>query len=300
MQFLGEQRWPLAVGVKGIAWLWKRSRRVAVAAVVVVTVVKVHGYIAKQQRRKRWENAGKDVAVVHMFPRGRKLPNLSPFVLKLETYLRMADIKYEVDFEEPLGAKNKAPWITLNGEELTDSQLIVEHLASKFEKDFSSHLTREERATAHALRTMLEDHTLWVLVYERYVEKRGKALLRGMHVPCYLRMAVNMFVRRIKKVCWLQGMGRHSPTEIQHMGKQDLSALSDYLGDKDFLMGDKATEVDCTLFGFLCQLMWADVGSPYVKMLETEFPNLRAYTLRVRDKFWPDWNACLDPPQPVQ
>lgn len=46
--------------------------------------------------RKRWNNAGKDVVVLHIFQRGKYCPNLSPYVIKLEMYLRMADIQYQV------------------------------------------------------------------------------------------------------------------------------------------------------------------------------------------------------------
>ncbi|KAK8394504.1 hypothetical protein O3P69_006587 [Scylla paramamosain] len=299
MQLMAQLQWPAAVGARGLSWLWKRSRRVAVAAVVVVAVVKVRAYVQKQQRRKRWEAAGQDVVVLHMFVRGKNLPNLSPFVLKLETYLRMADIKYEVDYEEPMGSKGKSPWITLNGQDLADSQFVMEHLASKFNKDFSSHLSREEKATAHALRIMLENNTLWGLAYWRYVQDGGRAILTGMYVPFFVRLSLTAFVRHFKKLIWMQGMGRHSPHDIEYLCKQDLAALATHLGDKDFLMGDKPTEVDCAVFGFLCQLMYASAGSPYARMLETDFPNLRSYCLRVKDKFWPDWNACLDPPQPV-
>ncbi len=35
--------------------------------------------------------------VLHSFERGKTCPNISPFVLKLETYLRMAGIPYEVN-----------------------------------------------------------------------------------------------------------------------------------------------------------------------------------------------------------
>ena len=38
----------------------------------------------------------KDVVILHQFPRGYKVPSASPFALKLETYLRMADITYKV------------------------------------------------------------------------------------------------------------------------------------------------------------------------------------------------------------
>lgn len=46
--------------------------------------------------RRKWSEAGKDVVVLHMSRRGYSCPSLSPFVLKLETYLRMAEIPYQV------------------------------------------------------------------------------------------------------------------------------------------------------------------------------------------------------------
>ena len=36
-----------------------------------------------------WNNAGKDVVVLHMMERGRTRPNMSPFVLKFETFLKV-------------------------------------------------------------------------------------------------------------------------------------------------------------------------------------------------------------------
>ncbi|XP_050691503.1 failed axon connections homolog [Eriocheir sinensis] len=283
----------------GLRWVWCRTRRVAVAAVVVAAAVKVHQYWQRQQRRKRWAEAGKDVVVLHTFPRGAACPNLSPFVLKLETYLRMAEIKYEVDYEEPFGSKGKCPWITLNGEDLADSQFIMDYLGTKFAKDLSAHLSGEEKAVAHAFRNTLESNFFWALVHWLFVVDKGRALVREMQLPFIFRFAVRAITSKTKKALWQQGMGRHTSTEIEHTGRQDLAALSAYLGEKDYLMGEKPTEVDCTVFGFLCQVMYCCRGSPYLRMLESDFPNLRAYVLRVRDKFWPDWNACLDPPQPV-
>ena len=46
--------------------------------------------------REKWNNAGKDVVVLHQFWRGKFCPSLSPFVMKVETFLRMHNIKYEV------------------------------------------------------------------------------------------------------------------------------------------------------------------------------------------------------------
>ncbi len=60
-----------------------------------------------------------------------------------------------------MGPKGKTPWITLNGKDYADSQLCMEMLASKFQKDFSSHLTDEERAIARSFQIMAEEHLFW-------------------------------------------------------------------------------------------------------------------------------------------
>ena len=46
--------------------------------------------------RKKWANVEKDKVILHQLSRGSVTPSPSPFVLKLETYLRMANIPYKV------------------------------------------------------------------------------------------------------------------------------------------------------------------------------------------------------------
>ena len=48
----------------------------------------------------------------------------------------MSGVRYETEFDFPYSPETcKSPWVTLNGEELFDSQLIVETFARKFGKD---------------------------------------------------------------------------------------------------------------------------------------------------------------------
>ena len=47
--------------------------------------------------RTLWESRGRDVVTLHMFSRALTAPNPSPFPIKLETYLRMANIKWVED-----------------------------------------------------------------------------------------------------------------------------------------------------------------------------------------------------------
>ena len=72
-----------------------RSALYKVGAVVggVVLVVKIVGYVKQRQERK---GHVKDVVYFYTFPGAVVVPNVSPFGLKLETWLRMANIRYEV------------------------------------------------------------------------------------------------------------------------------------------------------------------------------------------------------------
>ena len=60
-----------------------------------------------------------------------------------------------------MGPKNKCPWITLNGEEYSDSQFIMEMLATKYNKDLNKNLTEEELAIARAFLVMADEHLYW-------------------------------------------------------------------------------------------------------------------------------------------
>ncbi|XP_042863715.1 failed axon connections homolog [Penaeus japonicus] len=288
---------PVQIAGKALRWLWCKNKPVTLAVVAVVGVVKIRQHMKQRERRRRWNGAGKDVVVLHIFSRGYTCPSLSPFVIKLETYLRMADIPYQVDYEEPMGPKGKSPWITLNGEDMADSQLIMERLGPKFQKDLSSHLTAQEKAVAHSMRVMLDEYFLWCLAMWRYVKERGRPLVNSMHFPLSLRLMMPMFIKKVVQATYVQGIGRHSNQDVEEMGTKCLHSLSVWLGQKPFLMGDKPTEVDCSAFGMLVQILWCSPNSVYQKMLETDFRNLYDYCHRMKEKFYPDWDKCLDRPK---
>ncbi|XP_076047865.1 failed axon connections homolog isoform X1 [Oratosquilla oratoria] len=284
----------------GLKWLWRKTKPMAVIVVITVGVVHAYNYRKKQVRRKKWNSAEKDLVILHTIPRGRYCPNLSPFVVKLETYLRMADIKYEIDCEEPMGPKGKLPWITLNGKEMADSQLIMEELGVKYGKDFSSNLTKEQNAVSRAFLIMVDEHLYWCNCMWRWVYDRDYNV---SHLTVWNTLLPFHWVYRplvarlIHLQAWMQGVARHSQEEVVDIGRRDLEAISCFLGDKPFLMGEVPSEVDCAVFGMLSQFEWNSRGSPYLKMLDMEFQNLHKYCQRMKVRFWPDWNQCLNPPR---
>ncbi|XP_063847509.1 failed axon connections homolog [Scylla paramamosain] len=297
-------RAPGGLGAMVLRWLGGGGRRpLAITAVVmgVVVVVKTVLCVRRRQRRARWGEAGKGVVVLHIFPRGTSCPSLSPFVVKLETYLRLACIPYLVDFEKPLGPKGKCPWVSLDGEEIGDSHLIIQHLSERFNRHLSSHLSGEQRATAHAMRVMMEEHFFWCNVVWRWVEDRKCTVSSLTHWGTLLpfhhvyRPLVSLLLRHQAS---MQGVGRHSWPQVYSMAWEDLHALSVYLGGKKYLTGDELTEDDCGVFGMLSQVVWCSPGSPLLSAVQDNFPNLIVYCQRVRERLWPDWNRCLNPPLP--
>lgn len=252
----------------------------------------------KSKLRKKWNAAGKDVVVLHQVKRAKFTPSISPFPTKLETYLRLASIPYVNDFEVPISPRGKTPWITLNGEDFSDSQLCVEMLSTKFRKDLGSHLSDEERAVARAFQIMMEDHFYWCASLFRWVYTRGTTLPQIVEMPSILRMLIPLYSRNVMKQTFAQGLGRHTEAEVMEIGVKDLRSLSAYLDDKAYFSGEKATEVDCAMFGLLAQIVWntpISVQSPFRQLLNEECANLKEFCFRMKESFWPDWDCCFQP-----
>src|SRR5689334_21420766 len=85
-----------------------------------------------------------------VFPRMFAIPNLSPFCCKLETWLRIAQIPYEVvETRDPRTApRRKLPYIEDDGVRIPDSEVVIEHLARRRSIDPDAHLSPAQRATA--------------------------------------------------------------------------------------------------------------------------------------------------------
>lgn len=66
-----------------------------------------------------------------------------------------------MDTESPFGPKGKCPWITLNGEDLGDSEFILERLANEFNVDLDSHLDPQKAAALEAVRVLADEHLFW-------------------------------------------------------------------------------------------------------------------------------------------
>ena len=109
------------------------------------------------------------------------MPNMGPFCIKLETYLRMAGWGYEwqrSDFRR--APKGKIPYVSLDGELVGDSQLIMQRLersrAAAGQATLDAWLDDRQRAIGHSVRRMLDEATYFALIHLRWTDDGGWAL----------------------------------------------------------------------------------------------------------------------------
>jgi len=140
------------------------------------------------------------------------------------------------------------------------------------------------------MQRLTENHLSWAFVYARFGKRdrnwaEDKRALFGK-LPPVVRDLVAAFARRqMLKGLRGHGMGRHTEAEIYRLGRQDLDALSDYLGTKPWFMGDRPTTVDASAFGLLADLLWVPIESPLREHLRS-LPNLTAFCERVRERYY--------------
>ncbi len=227
--------------------------------------------------------------ILYTFGPAFNVPDPSPFPVKVMMFMRM----HNIEFQKRIGDMRKAPlkkipYLECETECIPDSELILNYLENKFsiKKD---NLSIEQHAIGNMVCRTLEERTYWCSVYFRWLGEHSFPVLRDTlltSVPSLLRGFIGSIVqKKIRKSLYAQGIGRHSEDTISAFVREDFKALSDLIGDKAYLFGDKPTRYDCSAAGLVC--MFAAEGLPTggPKVLE-EFPNLKAYWQRVKTAYF--------------
>lgn len=245
------------------------------------------------QEEKKEEGPPK--VMLHQFPPVANLPSLSPFCLKMETYLRMNKVPYENVHSYKVGKKGKMPWIEYKGERIPDSNFIIEYLNKTLEIDMDKNLSKCEKAQSRALRIMLEENFSFTVLYSRWVDECNefKKIIPAHHKGIGFAVQMKMQQRKARSTLDHQGLGRHSKEEIYRIAEQDLRALSDYLGEKPYLMGTEVTTLDASAFGFLANILLSGFEGVHYKLMKEELTNLCDYVERIKAEFWPDWSEVV-------
>lgn len=230
------------------------------------------------------------------FPRMFGIPNISPFCCKLETWLRIARIPYEVvDTPDPRkGPKGKVPFIEDGGVRIGDSSLIVDHLTRTRGIDPDAQLDASQRATALLVQRTLEEHYAFVILYTHFIRDEGWRHTRAVldSVPTVVRPLVGKLVRgRMRKMLWTQGILRHSDREIAEAALRDWRAVLQTMGDGPFFFGKEPAGLDAVVFGALATSILTPIESPIRDFLRAQ-PALVAYAERMSAEFFPELRSA--------
>jgi glutathione S-transferase len=224
---------------------------------------------------------------------GYGLPSLSPFCVKLEVYLRLAEIEYKrrgADLQK--APRGKVPYIQQGDQLIGDSGLIIERLEASLERPLDAGLSEAQRGLGHVIRRTCEEHLYWGIVYSRWVDDAGWAHQHPKikaFVPAALSWVLPGVLRSgVKKTLHHHGLGRHDPATLYKLACDDLDALSRLLGEQPFFLGDAPRTADCAAHA----MIWHCLASPFDNPLTARVKahgNLVDYVERMNQRL--DWSA---------
>jgi glutathione S-transferase len=229
------------------------------------------------------------------FPRQFSVPNLSPFCCKLETWLRIAGIPYDVvDTPTPRKSpKGKLPFIEDGNLRIGDTSLIIAHLKKTRGIDPDAHLSPAQQTTALLVQRTLEEHYAFVVLYTHFIREQGWNHTRMTFdaVPALVRPLVARMVRgQMRKILWVQGVLRHSDQDIIEAGIGDWRAVLAVMSDGPFFFGERPTTVDAIAFATLATTMLTPIESPIREFLQSH-PSCVTYAELMRSRFFPELAA---------
>ena len=216
---------------------------------------------------------------------------VSQFVLKIETYLRMAGVEFQtkslgMGFAET-APKGKLPYIEHNDAQIADSSIIIDYLKEHFGDPLDGNLSDSQRASGHTIKRMVEEHIWWLMARERWWAPENPywdtpGLLKELDQESYEGARDDS-----RRKCMEHGVGAFTDLEIDKRGREDLDTISTLLGQHLYFLGDQATSVDATTYAFLWQIMHAAYTSQ-LKNAALKHKNLVSYVQRLEEKWFSD------------
>jgi glutathione S-transferase len=224
------------------------------------------------------------------------LPDTSPYVLKLETWLRMARVPYRSERGDLRKApKKKLPYVADGNRLIADTNHIIEYLEGKHDDPLhEKRLSMRDRAFSQALKSLFEADLYFIGAYLRWwndddFEIMKPALVEMIAAAGVPRFAIPALVviarRKARAQINAQGTGRHAREEVYAMGRALVESAAELLGDKRFFLGDEPSKIDATAYGMLAALMADPFDNP-VKACAKGCQNLVDYCERIRSAYW--------------
>jgi glutathione S-transferase len=234
--------------------------------------------------------------VLHKYVPAWGLPDISPFCVKVELYCKMAEIPYSTAMGDPRKApKGKMPLLVDSGRTIADSSAIVEHLEATRGRPLDRALTPAQIAISTAVRSMLEEHLYFIVLYLRWHQDSGWRVYRPTFLDLFAHYGIPRPIRpllafqarrEIKRTLHGQGTSRHQREEIEATGKRIIDSVGE-LCQGPFFFGEQPSSLDASVFAFVQSIVAPPFEGP-LKEHARKHPKLRAYYEHVRSRYFKD------------
>lgn len=225
------------------------------------------------------------------FPAAFNVPNASPYCLKLETWLRLAGLEYQVKVvSDPRKApKGKLPYVRIEGEAIGDSEIVIRTLGERYGVTLDAGLDARGKGWARAITRLCDEHLYYLMLYFRWFDEDSWRVLKPVFFGSLsfgVRDAVAWAMRRkVRATLRAQGLGVHGRDELLAFARDDLDALDGLLGQVPYYGGEHPCSADAAAYGILANLIEATLDTP-LSHVARGYPRLVAYCERMRERVW--------------
>lgn len=245
------------------------------------------------------EDTAEKIIMVHLVNRTPAIPSIDPMQLKLESWLKFHQIKYEnTHNKDNLPASAYLPM---------QSNDYLSELANTHNKQMPMELDADQKSTQHAMMTLVEKNIHFAIL--SWQCSNVDNLIKGykINLQTYLNSKVplallrlffkNNFCKSGIKLVKTNGFADNNTEEIEKLAKDDLKVLAEMLGDKEFFFGASASLLDLVVFSHLSQITVVDdsVTCTLRDHIKTEHENLFNLVDRMKTLIWgEDWVAATE------
>jgi len=263
-----------------------------IAGVILAIIIAKYFFGKKKRTEKpkiKKEDYKKDVVYLYQFKRAFGLPNMSPYCLKVEAFLRANKIQYEVvedNFQR--GEKGLLPFIELNGEHVADSEFIIQHVSAHF--NIKENSSKEVAAAGRAVSRMTDNEISQIQGKFKSKEDEFLKLLLGHLIPGFL-VPLAIPIARIMMSKRLRGYGGFSEAELKQLYRKNLQAISDLIGDKKYLGGDTPNLGDFSVFSQIATMYYLPCHNDLNSIVD-EYPNVKKVMNAIIREYFADFDVA--------
>jgi glutathione S-transferase len=186
--------------------------------------------------------------------------------LKVFAFLKLAGLPFQHEhiFDASDAPRGQLPYIVDDEDRIGDSETIISYISIKYGVTLDAALSPAQRTT-NLLITRTLDDLYWVMSYSRWKDEcywhQFRDALKREHPSLTdegLMKAKEFNAQRY----YYQGIGRFEPEAAMARGIADLAALATLIPSHGYVHGDKPTEIDAAIYGFIANIYFYDIETP--------------------------------------